>query len=59
MQTEGRTDMTKLIITFQNFAKAPENTLVYIILNLIPTLCDRNIGPLVKHRDIHQLFLIK
>jgi len=39
-QTDGQVNMTKLIIAFQNFAKAPENTLVYIIFNLIPTLCD-------------------
>ena len=39
-QTGGQIDMTKLIIAFQNFARAPENTLVYIILNLIPELCD-------------------
>ena len=39
-QADGQIDMTKLIIAFQNFAKAPENNLVYIILNLISTLCD-------------------
>ena len=26
MRTEGRTDMKKLIVTFQNLAKAPKST---------------------------------
>jgi hypothetical protein len=29
MLTEGRTDMTKLILTFRNFANAPENRLLH------------------------------
>jgi hypothetical protein len=27
-QTDGRTDMTKLIVTFRNFLNAPQNTLL-------------------------------
>jgi len=30
MWTEGRIDMTKLIIAFRNFANAPKNLLFYI-----------------------------
>jgi len=28
MWTDGRTDMTKLIVAFRNFAKAPKNRLI-------------------------------
>jgi hypothetical protein len=39
-QTDEQIDMMKLIIAFQNFGKSSEKTLVYKILNLIPTLFD-------------------
>jgi hypothetical protein len=28
-QTDGQTDMTKLIVAFRNFAKTPKNKLIY------------------------------
>jgi len=27
--TDGRTDITKLIVAFRNFAKGPKNTIIY------------------------------
>ena len=30
MQADGRTDMTKLIVAFRNFAKAPKNSRLFI-----------------------------
>jgi hypothetical protein len=29
MRTDGRTDMTKLIVAFRNFANAPKNAFVF------------------------------
>jgi len=32
-QTDGRTDMTKLIVAFRNFAKAPKNNTLFILFS--------------------------
>jgi hypothetical protein len=32
MQTDGRTDISKLLIAFRNFAKTPEKSAQYIVV---------------------------
>jgi hypothetical protein len=39
-RTDGRTDMTKLIVAFRNFANASKNTGIYFAFNLPYSQCN-------------------
>jgi hypothetical protein len=41
-RTDGRTDMTKLIVAFRNFAKAPKNALSPHIISVFPVIVTIN-----------------
>jgi len=38
MRTDGQTDVTKLIVAFRNFVKAPKNSKDFKVLRTDPTL---------------------
>jgi len=39
MRTDGRTDMTKLMVVFRNFAKVPKKMKFTLCLKAIPVIC--------------------
>jgi hypothetical protein len=52
IRTDGRTDMTKLIFAFRNFAKAPKNFRSTIVLNQY-SLCSNNLNIKRNQRRCH------
>jgi len=61
MRTDGRTDVTKLIVAFRNFAKAPKNVFQATSRHIARTLTQNSVAIVqvldshsdVSHAEIH------